>query len=249
MDRTQDQSLNGEISLVDLTVTFVRRRKIFYLVFLLSSLAGMAYTVLAKSTYSYVSLFQGAMENSGEPMVSPESAIAKLENQWLPQVREKYESEHGGFPFEVFFENPKSTQLIRITSEAGKDQATALQEVHEQLIHELKLFQQEQLDGKKRRLKRQIDSVSKLIDSLQASGFDGEALAAAIGEKIEADADGLLPAKILLVGRQSSDEVGPRRVLIVVLAIALGAMLGLFAAFFWEFMMVVRKQLQAPHAT
>lgn len=249
MDRTQDQSqsLNDEISLVDLAVTFVRRRKIFYLVFVLCALAGVAYAVLASATYSYVSLVQVAMASAEKPMVSPESTIANLENQWLPRVRAEYESKQGGFPFKVSFENPESTQLIRITTESGEDLADTLKEVHKQLINELKAFQEGLLADRRKRLAGQINSVTKLVDSLESSGVSGEALATAINRRIglETDLESLAPAKTLVVGRQSPGKVGPKRALIVVLAVVLGAMLGLFAAFFWEFMTSVRKQLKA----
>ncbi|CAN0601213.1 unnamed protein product, partial [Ectocarpus sp. 12 AP-2014] len=77
MTNTSEQrpQYDDEISLVDLAATFIKRRRIFYVVFLVITLGGLAYALLAKETYQYTSLLQVAEKSSGKFLEEPATTI------------------------------------------------------------------------------------------------------------------------------------------------------------------------------
>jgi uncharacterized protein involved in exopolysaccharide biosynthesis len=74
---------------------------------------------------------------------------------------------------------------------------------------------------------------------------DGSALSAAIQRKsaLESALQSLGNLEVIVSARQSIQEIGPKRSLIVALAVMLGLMLGIFVAFMAEFGASVKKQL------
>jgi uncharacterized protein involved in exopolysaccharide biosynthesis len=236
---------NDEISLVDLAVTFVRRRRIFYVVMLVCTVAGVVYALMADSTYRYTSLMQGAMVASDQPLTAPPALIATLETRWLPETKARYESDHSRLPFNVAFENPKETYLVKIITETGENHADLVKRIHTTLMDQVAEDQATDLDERRNRLKKQIETTSDLIASLKKDGVTGEALASAVDRQLnlQLELSSLQPAKSLVIARQSVDATGPRRTLIVALSVVLGGMLGVFAAFFTEFLVAVRTQM------
>lgn len=238
---------NDEISLVDLAVAFVRRRRIFYTVVILCTVTGMTYALLADSTYRYTSLIQGAMVAKDEPLTAPSALMATLEIRWFPETKSHYESESGRLPFNVVFENPKETPFVRITTEAGENKADLVRRIHTTLMDQVAEDQAADLDERRNHLKRQIDSTGDLIASLKSDGVTGEALAAAVDQKLnlQLELSSLRPAKPLVIARQSSEATGPKRRLIVALSVLAGGMLGVFAVFCFEFVVQVNSRLRS----
>jgi hypothetical protein len=123
---------DDEISLVDLASTFLKRRRIFYIVFLVITLAGVAYAVLVPEKYSYVSLVKLAEDGAGEYIDKPVAVIASLENRWVPEFEAMYIAKHDqSLPFDVTFENPENTGLVRIASDATPDEQKVVKQFHQ----------------------------------------------------------------------------------------------------------------------
>jgi uncharacterized protein involved in exopolysaccharide biosynthesis len=113
-----------EISLVDLAVTFIRRRHVFYAVFLLCTLGGLAYAFFApdKYEYEYVSLVQVAQKTAvvsgqnDEPPIttlqSPAVTVATLQESWLPQVRERYYADNKKIFVSVSYSKTRKVQRL-----------------------------------------------------------------------------------------------------------------------------------------
>lgn len=239
---------DDEVSLVDLAATFIRRRNIFYVVFLLVTGLGVAYALLAPDEYEYVSLIQSAERHGGEPITEPATTIATLESRWLPEAQSIYRAEtEQPLPFRVNFSNPDNTNLLRLGSEASQDNAAIVQEVHSDLIEKVKASQNAQIEKEKSSLERQIGSLDKVVESLEGQQDTGEAIAAAIQKRVslESDLAQLEPFQVLVVSRTSAEKTGPNRLMIVVVAVLLGGMMGLFLAFMAEFWVAVRRQISA----
>lgn len=245
-------SYDDEISLVDLATTLIRRRRVFYVVFLLTTLAGLAYALLLlPHSYDYVTLFQLAEQDSGKTIESPATTIATLESRWLPEIEANHQSVKGEkLPFKVSFSNPESTGLIRITSEASPDNAALVESIHGKLIEQLKERQQSLVAREKQSLEARIAATDQAVESLKGTENTGAAIAEAYGRRVELEGKlaALQPGETLVVGRKSTESTGTSRSLIVVLAVLLGGMLGVFLAFFSEFVATVRQQFRQDAA-
>ncbi len=258
MNNTQNPAPGGqrpdysdEISLVDLVTTFIRRRRVFYVVFVAVVLAGLAYALWVEDKHDYVSVIQIAQENSGAFVQSPEATIATLENRWLPEVQAVNRAKHDRkLPFEVSFNNPESTGFIRFSSNATKEEAKAIEAAHSALISSVKGHQGELIKKERLNMKRQIASLENALEALRDEKDAGEAIASIIEKrsKLEGDMEGFQEVEVLVTSRQSAGKTAPKRNLIIVLAILLGGMFGVFVAFMTEFAGLVREQLATESA-
>ncbi|MDO6823292.1 Wzz/FepE/Etk N-terminal domain-containing protein [Marinobacter sp. 1_MG-2023] len=247
----QRPDYSDEISLVDLVATFVRRRRVFYVVFIFVTLAGLGYALWMPDEFEYVSLVQIAQKDSKEFVQPPETTIATLESRWLPEVQTRYRGEHGRkLPFDVVFNNPESTGLIRFESITTKDEGQAVSAAHSALINSVKDDQDVLIKSERQSLQRQIESVESAIETLKGEKDAGEAIAGAIERrsKLEGRLEGLQGVEVLVTSRQSAEKVAPKRSLIAVLAVLLGSMLGVFLAFMSEFVSSVREQVATESA-
>lgn len=249
MDNTPERrpTYDGEISLVDLATTFIRRRRVFYVVFLVTTLVGLAYALLlVPEKYEYVSLVQMAEVDSGKTVEAPATTIATLENRWLPEIRATHrETEEKKLPFEISFSNPENTGLIRMASEASPEHAGLVKETHEKLIDQVKERQQVLVAREKKSLENRIEAIDQALESLQGGEDTGSAIAEAYQQRValEGQLEELSPGETLVVSRESAEHEGTSRSLIVVLAALLGGMMGVFLAFVSEFVVLVREQL------
>ena len=237
---------DDEISLVDLASTFLKRRRIFYGVFLVTLAAGILYAVLMPEKYDYVSLVQLAEKDAGNFVEKPATVIATLENHWLPEIQAKYRAEQDqSIAFDVIFSNPENTGLVRIVSEASPASADDVKQIHGQLIEKLEQTQSVAVATLKSNLERQIESLTSTIERLEGSQDVGAAIADAVNKRLSLEMllHSIQPAELLVLNRQMAERKGPARSLIVVLAAMLGLMGGIFLSFFAEFVSLVRTNL------
>lgn len=258
MNDTQNTSSGGqrpdysdEISLVDLVATFIRRRRVFYVVFITVTLGGFVYALWMPDEFEYASLIQVAQKDSEEFVQPPETIMATLESRWLPEIRTTYREEHGSrLPFDVSFDNPESTGLIRFSSSASLVEGESVGAAHSALIARVKEYQDVLIESERQSLKRQIGSLVNAIDTLKGEKDAGEAIAGAIERRsrLEGKLESLQGVQVLVTARQSAEKIAPKRSLIIVLSLLLGSMLGVFMAFMSEFAATVREQVATTHA-
>jgi capsular polysaccharide biosynthesis protein len=237
---------DDEISLVDLAATFLKRRRVFYIVFIVITLAGIAYAIFAQDKYEYVTLAKLAEKSGGEYIEEPSTVIAELDSLWVPDLQAKYHAENDrSLPFEVKAKNPEDTGLVRIVSEASASASTAVEEAHRKLVERLKSQQEQAVSALRKSLEKQIVSLDSTIKMLEEGENTGDAIASAVEKQLslESNLQSLSPFEALVVSRQSGENAGPSRSLIVVLSIMLGLMAGVFIAFLAEFIGLVRNQL------
>lgn len=237
---------DDEISLVDLASTFLRRRRVFYVVFLVVVLVGIGYALFMPAKFEYISLVKLAEKSADEYLDEPSSLIAQFENHWMPELEAAYRAKHDKrIPFGVTFANPKDTGLIRVVTEAPAAQAGTVKAIHGELIERLEKSQAAALSKLRKKLERQIESLDATVEMLRGAADSGGAMASAIEQlaSLENELESIEPAESLVVSRQSSDPTGPAKSLIVILAVLLGAMAGVFLAFFAEFAALVRDQM------
>jgi hypothetical protein len=244
--RSAQQIPDDEISLVDLASTFLKRRRIFYFVFLITLAAGVLYAILIPEKYDYVSLLKLAEKESGSFVEKPATVIATLENRWLPEVESTYLAENDEpLPFDVVFSNPENTGLVRIVSEAAPANSDDVKRIHSQLIEKLEQAQFVAVSTLKSNVEKQIESLASTIDRLEGSQDVGAAIADAVNRRLSLEVLllSIHPAELLVLNRQMAERKGPTRSLIVILAAMLGLMGGIFFSFFAEFVSLVRANL------
>ncbi|MFL1455741.1 hypothetical protein ACJO5Y_15005 [Marinobacter sp. GN3S48] len=241
---------DDEISLVDLATIFVRRRRIFFAVCGGVVLLALAYALFlvgeVKEYTTLVQLGEQIEDGEREPLEPAATVVATIENRWYPEQQALYiELENSRMPFQVSAEAPRNTSLIKLTSKASPVKAEAVTSIHEKLVDHIVRRQTQLLERKKQTLEQRLKYVNEYLEGLSGQESMGEAAAQAVQERIEISGqiESLQPAETLVVARESLDNKGTSKRLIMVLAVFLGLMLGIVATFMAEFIGKVRQEL------
>lgn len=246
----QRHQYDDEISLVDLATVFVKRRHTFYLVFGGVVLIALAYAVFlvgeVKEYTTLVQLGEQVEDGKREPLEPATTVVATIENRWYPEQQALYiELENSRLPFQISVEAPKNTSLIKLTSKSSPINSERVVSVHEKLVSQVVGRQTQLLERKKQALEQRLKYINDYLQGLSGQEAMGEAAAQAVQERIEVSAqlESLQPAEVLVVARESLENKGTSKRLIMVLAVFLGLMFGIVATFTVEFISKVRQQL------
>ncbi|QSP94487.1 lipopolysaccharide biosynthesis protein [Marinobacter salinisoli] len=240
---------DDEISLVDLATTLIRRRRIFYMVFLAVLLVGAAYAFFAPKKSEYTSLIKVAEQEvlgEREYIEAPVVLIAELENHWLPQYEAEFTAQtNQKLPLKVSFSNPENTGLIRIRSEARAAQFEIVEKIHARLVAQLKEGQVAAVNSLTRNLETRIESLDERIEILKGTEEAQPLIASAIDKRfsLESRLASIQSMEVLAVSRKSVDSEGPAGSLILLLAGLLGLLGGVFMAFFAEFVALIKERM------
>lgn len=249
MNSTLDsgKSYDDEISLVDIAAIFVRRIKVFCIVLILVLLGGVGYAFTLEARYEFTSMVKIGELSDQKYVESPSVTIASLENRWEPVEVKRYLDDTGsGLPFRTQFSNKSGTGLIVLASEATPEDAPVVEQVHKNLIDQVKENQGKLLEQKKRSLEQRIDAIDDVLDQLRQSSGAGQAIADALARKSDLmnDLESLSSPEAIVIARQGTARIGPAPKLVILSALFLGAVLGVFSAFLAEFASRVRARLE-----
>jgi len=247
-DSSRRDRFNGETSLVDLAVILARRWRLIVSVFAVVTFSGTLYSVIVPPQYEFVSLVQVAKTSTSEPLEPPAALVATLKSQWWPDAQASYRSKVGaGLPFDITFENPPNTALLRLSSEASQESEELVSRIHKRLIEQVLGKQNALLREYETGLDVRLNALNGALSELQ--GGVGNEAAAAIATLYESKAEielkrqALMGPEIITEARRIADLGTPATSLIVVLSAILGATLGIFSALFSVFVGHVRDAL------
>lgn len=243
---------DDEISLVDITLILVRRWKMMAGVFVVIVLLALAFALTKADSYRYVSVYHVAERHpSGDAGVglleTPESVVAKIDNYYFDMVTSQLLEEKSldSLGFETTAKSPENVAFLTLDSEAGEDRAEQVTEYHQRLLDTVKADQDELVAKRRQTLEQQLASANESLDAAKESTSESAAELVAtytgnvvdIEEKLAYLAEG----NIQRVAAQGREPVGTSKALIMALAIVLGGMLAVMAAFLAEFAGTVRK--------
>ncbi len=245
------QRYDDEISLVDLATTFVRRRNVFFIVFALVVIAGLSYVFLSEkvSSTNYSTTLRLAKlpalgEDGSEPRTERvPTLLATIDSRWQPQAQVLFQEQGNNWPASTKAESLEGTELIRLATSGANLNAGEVQAAHELLAALIINHQNEQLARRTTMLEEQVVSLNDVI-----ANHSSESVVAAQAIETRARLQQKIatgePAEVLSLARESAGgESGPSAKLVIALAIILGGMLGIFAAFMAEFVSHVRKAM------
>lgn len=247
--KSQRSPQDDEISLVDIAKILIRRWKAIVSVFLIVVLGALAYALLLERTYEYVSIYQVAEQAPGNALETPSSVLAKLNNLYIGSetrnLRELAEVER--LPFQVTGANPNDTLLVLLSSEASEADNELVTQMHEALLARMTEGQAERVEKHRASLEQQLQSAERSLAAVEESSSErsGE-LIASYSERVanmEQRLFQLTEGEVVQVTVQSLEPVGTSRKLIMAFAILLGGILAIIAAFFSQFVFLVRDSL------
>lgn len=149
------QQRDDEISLIDLWLTLIRRRRWILGIAAAVFALGSVYGLIQQPSEKLTSTLQVA-ERDGEPIVSGVRSAARLERVKIPEARAAMEAE-GTSPPSVEVEWVEDALLILLTSSAPGGEPGHVEELHQRLFDTLRQTQGEVLERERDHLERDLE--------------------------------------------------------------------------------------------
>lgn len=238
-----------DINLVDLAAKIVRYQRIFYAVFILVFLIGVAYAFFVPAKYEYASLIRVAdtrIEGASEPLEAPAETAATIRNESLPEREAGYYAKTGdALRFKVVIITPEDTALIKLTSVAEKADAPLVKSIHEKLLAQVVEHQGQLVNDTSDTLEREIGSLEEVMARLEGKEDTGEVLVQMLERQsaLSRQLERLTSAEVIVTARESVNKTSLGGGAIILLTVSVALFLGVFAALFTSFVGSVRAQL------
>jgi len=245
---------DDEISLVDLTLILVKRWKLMAGVFLAIVLIALIFAFSMGSSYQYVSIYRVAEQAAGNHvgmLEDPSNIVAQVESYYGDIATRKILEEDGlhRLDFELSVASPQDTKFVNLMSEASEEDADRVKRLHEIILNTISADQRDLLEQRRTSLESQLESTQQSLEAAkQTSSPSGAELVATYSQQIlnlEQQLSFLAEGNIERVATQSIQPAGTSKALILALAIVLGGMLAVIAAFMMEFASAVCRKLKS----
>ena len=241
-------STEDDISLLDLALVLVKRKKLISLIFTGFIVLGIAAALLTPKKYNYsISLEIGSNIISGsiKPFESPETLLAKIQHVFIPQAlnEQRQTSPEDKTKYKITASIPKSSAIIVLEVKGTEDEAdflkSLLQRITQKAIFDHSRIYNSIRDNVASRLKQTTTELEMLKKT-----DDNETEVATQQNLIElysSQLANLRETREILPAMKSTEPTGTSRKLIVIIAAFAGISLGVFSAFFAEFIATVRE--------
>ncbi|WP_417315537.1 hypothetical protein [Cycloclasticus pugetii] len=242
---------SDQISMVDLAAIFVRRVRLFIAIFTLFVVGGVAFALLQDEQFEYVSLYQIGEVAQDKAVEEPAKAIAVLGSQKLPEIKAAYKVKYSErMPFGVSTSNPENTNLVRLSTETGRDNSEKVKALHDEMLDYLSARHERLLGSARKSLQAKLESVQRTLNTLKETPEAGQAIAEVLGRQVELEGElaAVGASEVLVLARESVERVAPNRALIVVLFMMIGFALAFVAVYFAEFASLVKEKVRNESA-
>ena len=128
-----------EISLVDLWLVLVKRKKVLFSVFLIFLLVAVLASVIKKDKYEFISVVEIGRIPAGngfDYVESQSSAKAKLEQAYIASALSTFDEEVQD-KFKVKIDTPKNTSLLSVRTKGVGDDVELQQQFHSEVLGRL----------------------------------------------------------------------------------------------------------------
>lgn len=240
-----------EITLVDLTRIALKRKRLFFVVFLAVALIGVSLALLLPPKYGYVSFYRLPLASPGRYVHSPEHTIALLGVQIIPRVESLHRVQTGErLPFNISVDHPADSGLIALRSDARSDMQELVNEVHSEILQALDTVYKQSVEELQSSLETKLERIDVIIERLsENTGRESAAaLAGAYQNRLEAEASltTIRAGSIEGLASHNDEPLQPTPAVIIALSIFMALVSGLSAVFLREFWALVRAADDLP---
>lgn len=168
LSKNRNQREN-EISLIDIWLLIVKRKRLFWITFFIVFVAGLVFTLLRPTiNHEITSVIEiGHIIRNGEltPLESPETTMAKLKNAFLPKVLEEYETKIPLTNFSI----PRESNLVIMSTKSEVSNINQVKKFHSELSRLLRSEHNRLIRPYRLRLEADINIAKIELENLQDS--------------------------------------------------------------------------------
>ena len=132
-----------EISLIDLWLVLVRRKKLLFTIFLLIVVLGLALAFVTPKKYGYstsIEIGSRVIQDRVQPIESPETLLAKIQESYIPFVQLQYrnQNENDEEIYKISARVPKGSQLVVLESKGVESVSEIFKDLQQRVVNEVK---------------------------------------------------------------------------------------------------------------
>ena len=244
-------SADDEISLVDLAMVLVRRKRVVAVITILIIAFGVVAAFLKPNSYTFSTSIEIGSQIIGgtiEPFESPQTLLAKTQHVFIPQaLKEQRQTNPEDIEkYKIIASIPKSSVIIVLEIKGAEDKADLitklLQNISQQAIQDHKRIYdavRQNLIALKEQSKTELISLDSERDGLT----EKRQLLQGNIKVQESQLANLRNTREILPPMKSIEATGTSRKLIILIAAFAGIFLGIFSAFFAEFLSKIKQKI------
>lgn len=246
--QTIDYPSNDEINLVDLIKTLFKHKKTMAIVILLTM--GLAtITILFKSeTYTYTTSIEigtQIVNGSAKPIEPPEALLAKINNIYIPVIlkEQRLSNPDETETYEIKTNIPKNSLIVILRMTGSEDKKDIMKNLLQKVSQESIKNQSLIYEAIKRYTKSRLDQTEAELILLKKTDANETEIAVKLNliDKYSSQLASLRNTQEILPVIQSIEPTGLSRALMLAIAIITSVFLGVFSAFFAEFVSKVKE--------
>jgi len=246
-------SAEDEISLVDLAMVLIRRKKLIIGITTFFIALGVAAALLMPKSYTFsTSIEIGSRIVSGtiKPFESPETLLAKIQHVFVPEAlsTQRQTNPDDENKYKIKASIPKSSVLIVLEIKGIKEKSNLLTKLLQNVTQQAIQDHQRIYSAIKQNLlalKEQAKTELSTLDSAKNNHNEERRLLKSNIEVYETELANLRNTREILPPMKSIEPTGTSRKLMVIIAAFMGAFLAVFSAFFAEFIAKVKEKNQS----
>ena len=128
---------NDEASLVDLWLSLVAQKKVFFITTALSVTLAIIYILIMPETYTYKTNISIGTQAQAQLIQSPDEVVTYLDSAVIPKLLKQQHLNQPDKKFDVSASSPKKTNSVLLSSKGTIAQKEAIMKLHQQLVDTL----------------------------------------------------------------------------------------------------------------
>ena len=241
-------SADDEISMIDLAMVLVRRKRMIAVITTFIIALGVIAAFLVPKSYTFsTSIEIGSQIINGaiKPFESPETLLAKIQHVFIPQAlnEQRQTNPEDVTKYKITASIPKSSVIIVLEVKGTEDKADLLKSLLQSITQQAIFDHSRIYDSVGKNIASRLKQTTTELEMLKKTD-DNETEVATQQNLIElysSQLANLRETREILPAMKSIEPTGTSRKLIVIVAAFAGIFLGVFSAFFAEFVAKVRE--------
>ena len=241
-------SADYEISLVDLVIVLIRRKKMIAIITTVIISLGVITALLVPKSYTFTSSIEIGSQIINlaiRPFESPETLLAKIQHVFIPQAlnEQRQTDPEDETKYKINTSIPKSSAIIVLEIKGTEDKTDLFKSLLQSITQKAILDHSRIYDSVRNNITSRLKQATSELQILKQSN-DNETELATQQNLIENYSSQLAifrETREILPPMKSIEPTGTSRKLIVIISAFAGVFLGIFSAFFAEFVAKIRE--------
>ena len=245
-------SSDDEISLVDLAMVLIRRKRMIAVIAAFIILLGVIAALSVPKSYTFASSIEIGSQIIGgadKPFESPQTLLAKIQHVFIPQVlnEQRQTDTENKEKYKIKASIPKSSVIIVLEIKGTEEKAALLKSLLQSITKKATLDHSRINESVRKNITSRLKQATSALQMLKNSNGNETEVATQqnLIEVYSSQLANLRETLEILPPMKSIEPTGTSKKLIIIISAFAGVFLAVFSAFFAEFIAKIKEKAQA----